>query len=403
MKFLVFAVLYLVYPFSFLFPRKEKTWAFGSFRGAFNDNAKYLFFYCSEHCRGIRCVWLSKNKNTVSEVRRLGLEAYHIASLKGIWYALTSKYWFFNSYTSDIMYAFSGGAVCINLWHGVGLKRTEFNITSGELAKRYQQKQFWEVYYHPESFKRPDWFVSSTPFQTVMFASSFRIPQDRCLELGYPRNAILTCSQQQREAFVEKYVDMATRRLMKKIVDGGYSKVYLYMPTWRDSQRNVFVQSFDLPKLDSLMRERNELMLLKPHANVVVDEKEFGKMTNICLVDSKADIYLVMPYTDVLITDYSSVLYDYILMPDKGVVLYLYDYAEYIKDRDLYYPYDENVVGRKVYTFDELYQCLAKGDCSFKAEERQAILDRFWGKTVNVNASESLSQMVLSGKLSARL
>lgn len=383
MKFLLFLILYFGYPFSFLFPRNKKKWAFGSFRGAFNDNAKYLFIHCSNNCHEVDCVWLSKSRATVQLVRSKGLKSYFIGSPKGMWYALTSKYWFFNSYTSDIMFAFSGGAVCINLWHGVGLKRTEFNIISGKLAERFQEHRFNEVYFHPESFRRPNWLLSSTPFQSKMFASAFRIPESRCLEYGYPRNMILTCPDDERMDFVRKYEPTETRELIERILGRKYSKVFVYMPTWRDSQLNVFTQSFDMPRLDALLKERNELLLLKPHANTKVDKALFENLQNVCFVDGKMDVYPVLPYTDVLITDYSSILYDYILMSGKDVILYLYDYADYVKDRDLYCPYDENVVGRKVYDFGELYRCLENDEYAINSEERNRIIEKFWGDTAN--------------------
>ncbi|MCR4659052.1 MAG: CDP-glycerol glycerophosphotransferase family protein [Bacteroidales bacterium] len=399
-KFVAYLAAYAVYPLSFLFPRNKKKWAFGSFRGAFNDNAKYLFIYCSEHYPEVDCIWLSKSRSTVRDIRALGLKAHFIASTAGILHALTSKYWFYNSYTSDIMFALSGGAVSVNLWHGVGLKRIEFNITSGTLARRYQQREFFEVFYHPESFKRPNWVLTSTPFQTDMFAPAFRIPKNRCLELGYPRNLVLTCSEADRQSFIAKYETESTRRLVNKITTSGYSKVFIYMPTWRDSQREVLTQSFDMPKLNSLLVEQNALLLLKPHANVIVDKAEFDKLSNVAFIDGKTDVYPVMPYTDVLITDYSSVLYDYILMePRKDVILYLYDYADYVKDRDLFYPFDENVVGRKVYSFDELYHCIENGDYTIDASERQRIIDKLWGETATQIPSGRIAEMTLNGQL----
>ena len=71
-KTLAYFICYLIYPFSFLFPRKKKRYAFGSFRGAFNDNAKYLFIYANEHFDGKEAVWISKNSSTVKRVRSLG-------------------------------------------------------------------------------------------------------------------------------------------------------------------------------------------------------------------------------------------------------------------------------------------------------------------------------------------
>ncbi|MBR6991034.1 MAG: CDP-glycerol glycerophosphotransferase family protein [Bacteroidales bacterium] len=392
MKILLYTICYLIYPLSFLFYRKKNRYAFGSFRGSFNDNAKYLFIYASTHLpSNIEVAWISQNKETVSRVRACGLKAYSVFSIRGAVYALTSRYWFFNSYTSDIMYCLSGGAVCINLWHGVGLKRIEYNITSGTLAKRYNKTDLMDVYCHPESFRKPDFFVSSTPFQTTLFSTSFRIPKERCLEFGYARNEILTQPESERKLFIQKYESEDVPKLLEKI--GQYDKTLIYMPTWRDSQRDIFIQGMDLERLNEALANNNQLLLLKPHSNVVINDR-VRALSDIVLLDGKMDIYPILPYTNVLITDYSSVLYDYLLMPDKDVILYLYDYKEYVAERDFYYPYDENVVGRKVYSFDELLQLIASDNYKLSPTERQIIVDRFWGETVGYDSRVKLLDFV---------
>ena len=390
MKFLVYLICYLVYPFSFLFVRNKKKAAFGSFKNAFNDNAKYLFIHFQRRMPEVDTAWLSMSKETVHEIKAMGLKAYYTLSLKGIWHALTSKYWFFNSYVSDIMFAFSGGATCINLWHGVGLKRIEFNILDGALAERYQKRRFKEVFFHPEVFRRPDWLLTSTPFQTKMFATAFRIPESKCLEFGYPRNEILTLPREQCLDFVGQYEPESTQRLISDLRQGGFNKVFVYMPTWRDSQRDLFTQSFDLDKINLILQAQQSLLLLKPHANMMVDASGFERFSNIRWIDAKTDLYPVLPFTDVLITDYSSILYDYILMKDKDVILYLYDYEEYIKDRDFFYPFDENVVGKRVQTFDALCQCIEQGDYRMDETLRQTIIEKFWGMTMEASPCQKM-------------
>lgn len=389
MKIVAYIICYIIYPFSFLFKRSKNRWAFGSFRKSFNDNAKYLFIYAAEHAPNRDIAWISTSRSTVQFVRSCGLKAYNALSIKGVWHALTSKYWFFNSYTSDIMYCLSGNAVCVNLWHGVGLKRAEFNIVSGALADRYQKRSFKERFFHPESFKRPDYFLSSTPFQSSMFAKAFRIEEQNCLNLGYPRNRILTCSHSERLSFVDRYESKETLALIECCKK--YNKVYIYMPTWRDSQRDLFVQNMDLGRLNRLFADREELLLLKPHANTIASETQWS---NIVFVDGRSDIYPILPYTDVLITDYSSILYDYLLMDNKDVILYLYDYASYATDRDFYYPFDENVVGRKVYSFNELFECLCQVDYHIDSEQKQHILYKFWGKTAAMDSAAEILKFV---------
>lgn len=376
LKTLAYIICYIIYPFSFLFPRKKSRCAFGSFRGAFNDNAKYLFIYANEHCPDKELAWISSSAETVAKVRSLGYRAYRSTSLKGAFYALTSKWWFFNAYTSDIMFCLSGGAQCVNLWHGVGLKRIEFNTVSGPLAERFIKRRFREVFYHPESFRRPDWLLSSSPFQTAMFAKAFRIPQSRCLEFGYPRNAVLKSPE---EALKGQF--------------SGYRKVYIYMPTWRDSQRDIFVQNMDLKTLNGALAATESLLLLKPHANTIVNADLDG-LSNIRFIDPKEDVYPLLPFTDVLITDYSSILYDYVLMPGKSVVLYLYDYAQYVKERDFYYPFDENVAGQRAENFQQLLDIIKQGPAPLDESQRRALVEKFWGESQEKDSSRELMDFI---------
>lgn len=391
-KLLGFIVCYIIYPFSFLFPRSRRKYVFGSFRSSFNDNAKYLFIHAHESGdKSIRCIWLSLSPKCVRQVRSIGFRAYCVLSPLGVWHALTSKYWFFNSYTSDIMFCLSGGAVCTNLWHGVGLKRTEFNVISGPMLDRYTKKNKMDVFTHPESFRRPDWLLTSTPFQTSMFAKAFRVPESKCLEMGYPRNHILTVTDDERTRFIARYEPEETARLIEKLKN--YDKVYVYMPTWRDSQRSIFTQSMDLKRLNSIMAAQNALLVLKPHANVILSEN-IDELSNIILTGIRMDIYPLLPYMDVLITDYSSILYDWLLMKGKDVILYLYDYDSYVKERDFYYPYKENVTGRIVNTFDELCDCLESLDFSLDEAERLRIVDKFWGKTAGYDSSQKILDFI---------
>lgn len=390
MKTLAYIICYLIYPFSFLFPRSSRRLAFGSYRGGFSDNSKYLFIYAVEHYRDLDCCWLSVNRKTVQYVRSLGLPAYWVLSPIGAWKALRAKYWFVNSYSSDIMYCLSGNATIVNLWHGVGLKRCEFNITNGALAERYVKQTFKERFYHPESFRKPDYLLTSTPFQTSMFAAAFRVPKDKCLELGYPRNAILTKSKAYVRQFVERYEPKTTLDLIDNIKQ--YSKVYVYMPTWRDSQKNIFAQHMDLCKLSQVLKAQNAVLLLKPHPNTVVDS--IYQADNLVLLDRTIDIYGVLPFTDVLITDYSSILYDYLLIPNKQVILYLYDYEEYVHERDFYYPFDEYVVGKRVTTFGNLMKVIKEQDYDLKEEDRAFILSKFWGETMKMDSCNEILKLV---------
>ena len=383
-KFIAYLLCYAFYPISYLFPRTDKILVFGSYRGAFNDNTKYLFLYANEHITDRKVVWISTKQSTVKHIRSLGYEAYSVISLKGLWYALRGKYWFVNSYSSDIAFCLAGSAKIVNLWHGVPMKAIEFGITKGDLAKRYVQRDIRDTFFHPAPFRRPDYMVSTTDFFDEVFSQSFRIDKSQCMQTGCPRNRMLRLPKEEVDTFISRYESNETKALVEKIKQ--YKTVFVYMPTWRDSQRDCFANGFDLEAFNNCVAQQNACVLMKPHANTIIDKSV--TYSNLFFLDGNVDMYCILPYTHVLITDYSSILYDYILMPDKHVILFHYDYEEYVNSREFIFDIQDNIVGRKVYTFDELIQVISTNDYTMDTTARQKILDKFWGETSDKNSCE---------------
>ena len=155
MKCIIYLIGYILRAVSFCMPRSRKVWAFGGTWGAFDGNAKYLFIHVSQHVSQVLPVWITYKPAVVREVRRCGLRAYSLFSFRGLWYALRAGYYFFNAYSSDICYFTAGRAVCVNLWHGVGLKKIEFCVDKGPLYDRYVRKTLKQRFYYPQVYRRP--------------------------------------------------------------------------------------------------------------------------------------------------------------------------------------------------------------------------------------------------------
>ena len=83
-------------------------------------------------------------------------------------------------------------------------------------------------------------------------------------------------------------------------------------------------------------------------------------------------------------------MFDYLLMDKKKVILYLYDYKEYVKEREFFYPFDENVVGKRAMNFDELCQCIEQGDYQMDEAQRKKIMDKFWGDTMKQSPCQKI-------------
>ena len=152
------------------------------------------------------------------------------------------------------------------------------------------------------------------------------------------------------------------------------------MPTWRDSQLEIFANGFDLEQFNSVLQQTDSIALMKPHINTKYDNTQ--TYSNLIFIDGSVDIYPILPFTDVLITDYSGTIYDYILMPEKGIILFHYDYDEYVQEREFIFDIRENIAGKQVFTFEELLAAIKTKDHNVDNAKRQFIIDKFWGDTM---------------------
>lgn len=355
-KILKTSACFLLLGLSYLTPRNKSIWLFGSSRNCFNDNSKYLYIYILEKHPNIRAVWISHNKKHAKYLKNsFNIYAYYKWSIKGIYYSLTGKYYFYNYYISDINTWTYGRATKINLWHGIPIKKIEFDINKGPLSHIFNNSLKSKISYF-NHYVKPNFILSTSKLISSLFASAFRVEQKKCLEYGYPRNDILTVPDQVVFNHIMKYEPKTTLLLINSMKK--FDKTFVYMPTWRDNDIDfIEAANIDFISLNALLSSKNYLLILKLHSNTNLPI-DLAKYPNIVLFNSKADIYPVLPYTDALITDYSSICFDYKLM-NKPVVFYCFDKDDYTKNRELYFVYDEVIKDELVATdFNSLLNIL---------------------------------------------
>ena len=163
------------------------------------------------------------------------------------------------------------------------------------------------------------------------------------------------------------------------------------MPTWSETNEDFLQKAgFNLPALEEVLSERNEIFLFKlhPFTHIKVDTSQFQ---HILFLNNRMDIYPILPFTDVLITDYSSIYYDYLLIPEKEIVLFPFDYEEYIaKERDLAFDFNEYTPGVRFYSFNELIDAIHTGR-HFPNTKKKWITDMFWKSNRPENLYEAIS------------
>lgn len=375
------ALLFTLYPLSFLVPRKANLWLFGCHSNQFADNSKYQYLWTAHNAKDIEAVWISGSKSVVKKLRSEGYVAHMRWSWAGLLVGLRAGVYVYSSYLEDINFFTSGTAMRVNLWHGVGLKKIEFKIKEGPLKKNYRTA-WWNPHrlLVPSVFARPDVFLSTSPLMTEHFCECFRIPSERCFEGMYPRLRLHT-----DPGLMEQALKFGQYEEIKEALK-PFAKKWVYMPTWRDAKSGgIGVAIPDIESLRAALMASNSALVIKTHHNEKL--RYMDKSNNIFIWDNDTDVYPMLNDFDGLITDYSSVLYDFIALNKNEIILYNYDYDEYVSSsREFAYPYLENVTGKVVTNFFELCEMLKNPETS-KAVNKQELIERFW-KYKSSNNSE---------------
>jgi CDP-glycerol glycerophosphotransferase len=239
------------------------------------------------------------------------------------------------------------GQVYVQTWHGTPLKRIGFDVSQPQFISgtRYLDHLKQEV-------AKWDLLLSPNPFSTPIMRRAFRYDGEIC-ESGYPRNDVLVSGQSGALA------EQARARL--GIPPG--KRVVLYAPTWRDDQYYASGRyRFDFRlDLEQAWRELgpDTVILLRGHHHMADDVPPGtrpGFVLNVTGYPSMAELCLV---SDVLITDYSSVMFDF-APTGKPMLFFTYDLASY-RDRlrGFYFDFEAQAPGPLLSTSAEVVAALA--------------------------------------------
>lgn len=379
--------------------RDPSSWVFGAIFDEFYDNPKYLFLWIVKHHPEIRATWITGNRRTYEMLRSYGYPVEMRWSSAGIRRTLEAKLAIFCSYASDVNVALLGGAKLVNLWHGVGIKGVGHLSTLGtrSFVLRNAQNPLIRLAFL-ERFIAPDLFLSTSPAMTEHFGRCFRLPESRFFEAGYPRLDGAVDPELRAMATRTANVDdvIATK--------GSGKRVIVYMPTWRNTDRPFLEAAFpDIAKLDRILDRANAVLYIKLH-RMTEDERiqALRQTSNIRFLPQRCDLYAVFSEIDCLITDYSSVLYDFIRVRNAGCVVYSFDEHQYFnQDQVMVAPFDENVLGARARTFDDLCHIIESGDAfgPLEPERLRALREKFWatsGSPASPRIVERLKRLAYS-------
>jgi CDP-glycerol glycerophosphotransferase (TagB/SpsB family) len=395
-NFLTFCGNAFVHPLARILPRTPSLWAFGAPNGSFEGNSKYLYLWLSRRSSPISAVWITPDAALAARLRDRGLRATSRWSARGLVAAMRAGLYLVNDNSSDVNFSLSNGARVFNLWHGVGLKNVLHGAQVGFSAdlRRGARDPLHRIR-NMRRLERPEWVLStSTEMSSAFFARCFGVAASQAPALGYPR------LDPQIDDDLKEY---ATSFDDYSLTEGRESKrSILYAPTLREFETGFLKAALpDIDALSSALDEQGAVLFLKLHPKMPVEKGWLEDLpANIVALPSALDLYPILDRFSALVTDYSSLFFDFIAFKSAGVVLYTFDFDDYTtRERDLAWNYDEATAGIRANNFDELCDIVRDGRvfAAVDPDKLASLRSRFWGGDLGEPAaSQRISDYLLA-------
>ena len=246
----------------------------------------------------------------------------------GYFKALTGAKYIIVNNTIPFYFTKKPEQVYVNTWHGIPLKTLGYDVPDGKFTTRNMTRNFLLT----------DYLISPCRFMTKIYLESYKlggIYTGKLLENGYPRNDLIFSTK--REDGIEKLTS-------RGIAVDESRKIILYAPTWKGASFEKAEK--DIARYDEFCGYLSEhidmeqyQILIKPHPMVYRqlsdEEKKSGRY-----VPQSIDTDELLAATDVLVSDYSSIFFDF-LLTDRPIIFYIPDLESYREYRGVYFGLHE--------------------------------------------------------------
>lgn len=305
-------------------------------------------------------------------------------------YLAKSKYWVINYKIDDYLKP-KKNQVLIQCWHGTPLKKLGFDLTHFDNVLNTMEGM--QHRYALES-KKIDYFLSPSAYATQRIISAWGFDkinkENVVVEEGYPRNDFLSGFSEEDVERVKKelfgYYFIPYEKEIKK------KKIILYAPTYRSDQHETGTgYVYDLPvDFDYLQDKLGEdyIILLRTHYFIASQydlSKYEGFVYDVSEIEDINDLYIV---SDILITDYSSVFFDYAILK-RPMVFYMYDLEHYRDESNgFYFDVEAELPGPIVKTQKDLVDAVLKISNDFVFDEKYAMFNKKYNYLDDGNSTQ---------------
>ena len=279
------------------------------------------------------------------------------------WYLMRAGFWVFDSRQPKYCRK-KKNVTYIQTWHGTPLKKLALDMDRMDMGGSTNIEGYHRKFL--ATCNDWDYLVSQNSFSTEIFKSCFAFKDRPILQIGYPRNDILIRDNNKEK--IKEYKKKLGLPLDKKII--------LYAPTWRDNEYSVkgkykFVSKLDFDKAQKELSD--EYIFIVKYHYLVSDKIDWSPYKGfVYTFDETKDIAWLYLVSDMMITDYSSVMFDYSLLK-RPMLFFAYDLENYKENiRGFYFDFVEEAPGPISKNTDQLIQDIKTYDPSQWKEKYQA-------------------------------
>ncbi|MFW0761880.1 CDP-glycerol glycerophosphotransferase family protein [Staphylococcus cohnii] len=328
--------------------------------------------------RNFKHIWVVSNNSKQKSYSKLYNKSNNVEFIvkesKDYLFYLTKCKYLINNATFPNYFTKKQSQIYINTWHGTPLKFMGLDIKNNLLESQNTIRNFLSS----------DYIITPNQHTTEIFKNAFKLKglkDSSILEMGYPRiDATLNSSK-----------DEVLKKLNKKGINiDNISPILLFSPTWRGQLVSNPEDNIEemVGIIERLNTELDYQVILKVHP-FIYHKAKLNKKLKPYLVDDDFETNELLGIIDILVTDYSSIFFDY-LVTEKPIIFYTPDFETYEQDRGLYLSVD-SLPGPSVHTITDLiYTIKNKNDfLSFYQDNYIAYKEKY-ARLNNGNVTQKL-------------
>ncbi len=322
-----------------------------------NGNSKALFMYMLNNNTPIKGYFITRNKVLYQEyILKYPTNFLYAYSFKSLQIAITAKAYIITHGPYDItpFKITNTKKPLINVWHGFPIKK--LGTDAHNLTEKQKNKVLGNF----------DGLVVMSEEEKVHMSRCYHTKPENTWVTGYPRN---------------DFMFYRNEDILNQIPYAKGKKILLYAPTWRDTGKTRLFpfDDFDIKQLEQFLNVNNAIILLRIHKNELKQHNlEENAVMRICGGDDVQEINELLPFINILVTDYSSVYIDQLLI-DKPMIFIPYDLKEFSKIRGFNFDFNEVAPGPKVDTFSDFLAQIKRylHNPALDSSDRNIIKERF--------------------------